>query len=263
VTPTFLPFLSHPYPSFFSNRFLILAPINSYSPYLLHCVYSHSVSPPQASILTVVHPSLLQLSPHLLSPPPLLLPHFSSAFNIPYAPHTSFCRGCAHCGRGGGRSLGDGGYETRFEGLKFINSSQRALFLHPNEAFLYDLDGSLTGSNIKENYTSGGKIRGSSMVGTGNLLPKSCNSTNMAVHGTGGSICTGYIFRRVWYRIEDPSDWVGKALCIRSPWQHTSSLNRCQNLTPSCNCVPWLLMPNSLGNVFMVAEGLRYNLQVT
>ena len=169
-------------------------------------------------------------------------------------------RGCAHCARGGAPSLGDGGFETRFERLRFINSSQRALFRHPNEAFFYDLDGTLTDTYITENYTLGGKIRGSSMVGNSTLLPKSCMSTDMAAAGVGGSICTGYIFRRVWFRIGDPSIWVGKALCIRTPWQN--GLDRCQSLQPSCNCVPWLKKAG-FGNVFLAAEGIRYNLQVT
>jgi hypothetical protein len=172
----------------------------------------------------------------------------------------SLYSGCAHCGRGGAPSLGDGGFETRFERLRFVNSSQRALFRHPNEAFFYDLDGSLTDTNIKENYTLGGTIRGSSMVGTSTLLPRSCNATDMSTAGTGGSICTGYLFRRVWHRIVDPAIWVGKALCVRTPWQ--SSLNRCQTLQPNCSCLPWLMMAG-FGNVFLAAEGFRYNLQVS
>jgi hypothetical protein len=168
-------------------------------------------------------------------------------------------RGCAHCGRGGAPSLGDGGYETRFERMNFVNSSQRALFRHPNEAFFYDLDGTLTDTQVKENYTLNGKIRGSSMVGTSVLLPRTCIETEMATMGSGGSICKGFIFKRVWHKIADPSIWVGKALCVRPPW--VDVVNRCQGLKPICNCLPYLLMAG-FGNVFLAAEGIRYNLQV-
>jgi hypothetical protein len=37
-------------------------------------------------------------------------------------------RGCAHCGLGGSPSFGDGGFETRVESIKFVNSSERVLF---------------------------------------------------------------------------------------------------------------------------------------
>jgi hypothetical protein len=154
--------------------------------------------------------------------------------------------------------------------LRFINSSQRALFRHPNEAFLYDLDGTLTDTKIMENYTRGGKTRGSSMVGTGTFLPNSCIPTNMSSRGTGGSICTGHIFRRVWHIPIKPASWIGKALCVRMPWQDTT--NRCQNLKPECNCIPYNFVPVALdqyvptvpasGNMFLAAEGFRYNLQV-
>ncbi len=45
----------------------------------------------------------------------------------------SCLRGCAHCGRAGSPVLGDGGWETRFEKMRFVNSTQRAWFRHPNE----------------------------------------------------------------------------------------------------------------------------------
>lgn len=38
-------------------------------------------------------------------------------------------RGCAHCGLGGAPALGDGGFETRFSGMKFVNSPQRSVKL--------------------------------------------------------------------------------------------------------------------------------------
>lgn len=143
--------------------------------------------------------------------------------------------------------------------MKFINSSQRAIFRHPNEAFLYDLDGSLTGSNVTENYTVGGRIRGSSMVGTGCLLPESCRPTEFASGGTGGSICTGFIFRKVWFMISNPSLWKGKALCVRTPLSNFSDRN--QSLCPQCNCLPFLKHLWS-GNIYLAAEGRRFDLQV-
>ena len=42
-------------------------------------------------------------------------------------------RGAAHVGRGGSPSTGDGAFETRFEGMRFVNTSKRAWFRHPNE----------------------------------------------------------------------------------------------------------------------------------
>ena len=101
-------------------------------------------------------------------------------------------RGCAHCGKAGSPSFGDGAFETQFCMMTFVYSSQRALFRHPNEAFLYDLDGILTSSNMSENYTFGGRIRGSSLVGTSCLLPKSCKPTTLASGGEGQSALVLY-----------------------------------------------------------------------
>jgi hypothetical protein len=54
--------------------------------------------------------------------------------NVTFVNFKNAClRGCAHCGRAGSPVFGDGGWETRFEKLKFVNSPQRALFRHPNE----------------------------------------------------------------------------------------------------------------------------------
>ena len=100
--------------------------------------------------------------------------------------HGGCIRGCAHCGRGGSPVVGDGAFETRFAGMKFVNSPQRALFRHPNEANLYDLDGTLTDTGIKENYTRGGNVRGASLVGRSVLLPTGfCSDTNFSTTGTG------------------------------------------------------------------------------
>ena len=143
--------------------------------------------------------------------------------------------------------------------MRFVNSSQRALFRHPNEAFLYDLDGTLTGTGVVENYTLGGKVRGSSLVGTSVLLPAQCTPTSLASGGTGGSICTGVIFRRLWFKITSPALWVGKALCVRTPG--IGFLDRCQSLQARCSCLPYLKKA-WMGNVFLAAEGQRYSLKV-
>jgi len=181
-------------------------------------------------------------------------------------------RGCAHCGRGGAPDFGNGAFETRFERMRFVNSTQRALFRHPHEAFFYDLDGSLTGSGVRENWLRGGTVKGSSFVGTSPLLPPGkCTPSSLSTMGTGGSVCTGLTFRRMWYHIRQPSIWVGKALCIRPPW--TADINTCQTLLTSqgpahteladCNCLPYLFMDVGLpkGNVWLAADGYRYNVQ--
>jgi hypothetical protein len=120
--------------------------------------------------------------------------------NVTFVNFAHAClRGCAHCGRGGSPALGDGAFETRFEGMRFVNSSQRALFRHPNEAFFYDLDGTLTGSGVKEDWSRGGSVKGSSFVGTSVLLPKDkCAPSVASIEGTGGSVCTALTFRRMW-----------------------------------------------------------------
>jgi hypothetical protein len=180
--------------------------------------------------------------------------------NVTFVNFKNACvRGCAHCGRGGSPVLGDGGFETRFEGVRFVNSSQRALFRHPNEGFFYDLDGSFTGSGVRENRLSGGSVAGSSFVGTSVLLPPDkCTPSVWSTQGTGGSICTGLTFRRANYWIQDPSIWIGKALCVRMPWSGT--MDTCEDLRPQCNCLPWLKKGWN-GNVWLMADGYRYNLQ--
>jgi hypothetical protein len=123
-----------------------------------------------------------------------------SVSNVTFVNFKHAClRGCAHCGRGGSPVVGDGAFETRFEGMRFVNSSQRALFRHPNEAFFYDLDGSLTGSGVREDFVRGGSKKGSSFIGTSvHLPPEKCAASSMSVEGTGGSICSGLTFRRMW-----------------------------------------------------------------
>lgn len=134
-------------------------------------------------------------------------------------------------------------------------------FRHPNEAFFYDLDGTLTGTGIEETYTVGGSLRGSSFVGTSTLLPSDhCSRSDFS---SVVSVCRGLIFRRSWFNIVEPSSWLGKALCVRMPWQ--TEIDTCQNLKPECSCLTYLKNLGGLprGNVFLAAEGYRYNIQVS
>ena len=133
-------------------------------------------------------------------------------------------RGGAHIARGGSPSTGDGAWETRFEGINFVNTSQRALFRHPHEAFFYDLDGTLTGSGIQEDYArSGGSIIGSSLVPRSVLRPpEHCVNTDMTTKSpngrygdVGGMVCTGQIFRRVVFKAIKQDSLVGKSVCVR------------------------------------------------
>jgi len=184
-----------------------------------------------------------------------------SLANITFVNFKYAClRGCAHCGRGGSPFFGDGAFETRVSGMRFVNSSERALFRHPNEAFFYDMDGTLTGSGIKEDFTKGGSVKGSSMVGVSPLIPPGlCTPSSMSTLGTGGAVCTGLTFRRMWYHVRTPAIWVGKSLCVRAPW--TTTMNHCHNLGPACNCLPYLKKAWK-GNVWLVADGYRYNMQM-
>eukprot|EP00961_Rhodomonas_salina_P299140 3938684-Rhodomonas_salina.1 len=63
----------------------------------------------------------------------------------------------------------------------------------------------------------------------------------------------------MWHHIREPSAWVGKALCVRTPDQAT--MNTCQSLQPECNCLPYLKKAWK-GNVWLAAEGHRYITQM-
>ena len=102
-----------------------------------------------------------------------------SVANLTFVNFKHAClRGPAPSRRRGSPFLGDGSVDTRFQGKRLVNSPQRALFRHPNEAFFYDLNGTLTGSGVQEDWLRGGSIKGSSFVGTSVLLPKAkCSPT--------------------------------------------------------------------------------------
>ena len=112
---------------------------------------------------------------------------------------------------------------------------------------------------MREDWLRGGSQKGSSFVGTSPLLPPDkCAPSSLSTAGTGGSVCTGLTFRRMWYHIRQPSEWVGKALCVRPPW--TANINTCQDLQAECNCLPFLKKAWT-GNVWLAADGYRYNVQ--
>ena len=196
--------------------------------------------------------------------------------NVTFVNHWNFVlRGAAHVGRGGSPSTGDGGFETRFEGIKFVNTSRIALFRHPQEAFFYDLDGSLTGSGIREDYTRGGSVKGSSLVPRSILLPPNkctpfgdmpveparrlLGSGGAAEQGVGGMMCQGLVFRRVVLHVTQPAHLIGKSMCVRPGW--SSHVTRCSTRLAECNCIP-IQKKWWGGNVFLAAVGYRYTLEL-
>jgi len=157
--------------------------------------------------------------------------------------HNGCLRGCAHCGRAGSPKTGDMGAESRFSAMSFHNSSQRAMFRAPTEAFFYDLDGTLTNTGVQEDYSTGGTVRGSSLVGRSILLPplqdgSGCLDSHLATVGIGAAVCRRTIFRIAKLGGLNPSSWVGKALCIRPSWQSVSEMNMCVHL---CTCLGLVL----------------------
>ena len=80
-------------------------------------------------------------------------------------------RACSHC------KVNDGGFETRFEGIKFVNCTQVSQWQWPHEHLHRDMDGSLTG------------IRGGSLTPTHALLPRTCFNHNGSIGAVPGSVC--------------------------------------------------------------------------
>ncbi len=118
-------------------------------------------------------------------------------------------------------------------------------------AVFYDMDGTLTGVSVIEDYTKGGTVRGTSLVARSPLLPMngsslqpmsgSCFHTKFSTGGVGGAVCVGLVFRRVWYHIRSPNAWIGKSLCVRPSW--TADLKHCTVMIFGCILydVCWLL----------------------
>ena len=72
-------------------------------------------------------------------------------------------------------------------------------FRAASEAIFYDLDGSLTDTGITEDYTQGGNVIGSSLVGRSHFLPgiypedkgsdDYCEYSDLATTGVGAAVC--------------------------------------------------------------------------
>ena len=95
-------------------------------------------------------------------------------------------RACSHC------KDFDGGFETRFEGIKFVNCTQVSQWQWPQEHVHRDMDGSLTG------------IRGGSLTPTHALLPRTCFNHTSTIGTVAGSVCpAGIQFGR--FAVYNPS----------------------------------------------------------
>ena len=123
------------------------------------------------------------------------------------------------------------------------------------QAFFYDLDGTLTGSGIREDYSRGGTVKGSSLLPRSALLPPDkCIEINdivppptkyrrsrrlLGVDGPGadtanigGMLCHDIVFRRILFKVQDPTHFIGKSLCIRPSWM--PDMTRCEDRYPDC-----------------------------
>lgn len=197
------------------------------------------------------------------------LPGGMTISNVTFVNHLEpVLRGGAHIARGGSPSTGDGGWETRFQGVKFVNTSQRASFRHPHEAFFYDLDGTLTGSGIEEDYVrSGGSVKGSSLVPRSVLRPpEHCADTQIATSSpsghygdVGGMVCHGVIFRRVVFKAIEATALVGKSMCVRPSWD--ANVNRCHEREAQCNCIE-IQKKWWGGNVALLSIAHRFNYDI-
>ncbi len=126
--------------------------------------------------------------------------------------------------------------------FKSVNKSYIYIYTHTqpayiHSAFFYDLDGTLTGVPLVENFTRGGTVKGASFVPRSHLLPidGSCVPSDFSTRGVGGAVCVGLIFRRFWHHVRSPAAWIGKALCVRPPWM--TEVNSCQVLYVLVLCV--------------------------
>ena len=83
---------------------------------------------------------------------------------------------CSHC-----KKL-QGGFETRYRDIEYVNSPRLTTWQWMHEHYHRDLDGSLTGSG-----------QPSLLVPTSGLLPPSCVPHEASSYGQPGSICPGYL----------------------------------------------------------------------
>ena len=103
---------------------------------------------------------------------------------------------CAHC-LGGAKC---GAWPTRFEKLTFVNSPRRAIFEWLHQAYLEDLDGTLTG------------VAGSTALPQSGILdPELCVKSDKFSDGVPGVVCQPSIkFTRISWNNPKPSSVLGK-----------------------------------------------------
>ena len=100
---------------------------------------------------------------------------------------------CSHC-----KNL-QGGFETRYSGIAFINSPRLTIWQWMHEHYHRDLDGTLTGTGEH-----------SILVPSSNILPPSCTSHAASSYRQPGSICPGSVdFTR--FALHNPTPSILKA----------------------------------------------------
>eukprot|EP00735_Rhodelphis_limneticus_P009645 TRINITY_DN2840_c1_g2::TRINITY_DN2840_c1_g2_i1::g.6132::m.6132 TRINITY_DN2840_c1_g2::TRINITY_DN2840_c1_g2_i1::g.6132 ORF type:complete len:2077 (-),score=567.85,sp/Q86WI1/PKHL1_HUMAN/31.35/0.0,sp/Q86WI1/PKHL1_HUMAN/29.80/3e-30,G8/PF10162.4/8.7e-26,Beta_helix/PF13229.1/3.9,Beta_helix/PF13229.1/2.6,Beta_helix/PF13229.1/0.35,DUF1049/PF06305.6/0.19 TRINITY_DN2840_c1_g2_i1:1087-7215(-) len=147
-------------------------------------------------------------------------------------------RGCSWC------KEFQGGMETRFENIKFYNTSNRAAFKWEHEVLFHDLDGSLSGvsdgwlmptngllppSDCHEDdlYSQGTEIpRGRFFLGP--ISPLSAVTSGGSSFGVNGSVCgSAFRYRRYSWNAVAPDFFTGRGFAISNvhgttliPWRH-------------------------------------------
>ena len=119
-------------------------------------------------------------------------------------------KACAHCMAFGKK----GGWVTRFEKLKFVNSPRIANFDINHQAIYEDLDGTLTGH-----------AGGTALPHNPTLPPSICSVDNrFSIEGVTGAVCTpGVAFRRLAWNNIKPSSIDLKNAIISNKFGNTTS----------------------------------------
>ena len=113
---------------------------------------------------------------------------------------------CSHC-----RAL-QGGFETRYSDIKFINSPRLATWKWRHEHYHRDLDGTLTGTQAH-----------SIIVPTSEILPPSCTPHQASSYDFNGSICPGSLdFVRFALYSPSPSSLRTQQLDLTNPYGTTT-----------------------------------------
>ena len=129
--------------------------------------------------------------------------------NFDLSPGCTVFRACSFCG-----TAKKGGWVTRFEKLKFINSPRLANFELNHRAIYEDLDGSLTGY-------AGGTV----LPYNPTLPPHKCTvDKRFSIEGLPGAVCTaGVAFRRIAWNNIKPSSIDTKNAIISNRYGNTTS----------------------------------------